>query len=168
MQKLKILNTREVKKIKDKLKEQFGFDDKLNYAFLLNEKGKLYIVNRDISKIELSKLKVDKYGMYFGVLGGGASGTRGSSFHRELREELRLSMEGAWLIGKKAKKGIVELDDKEVKKYFLGEDLDKDLSSEKKWILLKYGGDVISCAKYKDKKILNFLPKIHRSKELMV
>ena len=57
-------------------------------------------------------------------------------------------------LSKKAKKGIVELDKEGVKKYFLGDDLDKDLGSEKKWVLLKYGGDVISCAKYKEGKIL--------------
>ncbi len=152
MQKLKILNTREIKKIKEKLKEQFDFNGELDYAFLLNEKGRLFIVNKDISRVDLGKLKVDKYGMYFG----------------EWKDELRLSMEGAWLVGKKAKKNIVELNEKELKKYFLGENLEKDLGSENKWVLLKYNGDIISCAKYKDKKIINFLPKIHRSKEVII
>jgi NOL1/NOP2/fmu family ribosome biogenesis protein len=151
MQKLNILNTREVRKIKDKLKEQFGFEGELDYAFLLNEKGRLFIANRDISRVDLEKLRVDKYGLYFG----------------ELREELRLSMEGAWLVGKKAKKNVVELSEEEIRKYFLGIDMKKDLGSEKRWVLLKYDGDVISCAKYKEGKILNFLPKIHRSGELM-
>jgi NOL1/NOP2/fmu family ribosome biogenesis protein len=152
MQKLNILNTREVKKIKEKLKEQFGFTDKLDYAFLLNEKGRLFIINRNVSKIDLKKLKVDKYGMYFGELG----------------DELRLSMEGAWIVGNGAKKNIVELTKEEIKEYFLGVSIEKDLGSENKWVLLKYDGDIISCAKYKDKKILNFLPKIHRSSDVIV
>ncbi|MBR9683358.1 hypothetical protein GOV03_02350 [Candidatus Woesearchaeota archaeon] len=152
MQRLNILNTREVKKIKEKLKEQFGFVGVLDYAFLLNAKDRIFIVNRDVSRIDLEKLKVDKYGMYFGELG----------------DELRLSMEGAWMIGKKAKKNVVELEKEEVKEYFLGESLDKDLGTENRWVLLKYNDDVISCAKYKNKKILNFLPKIRRSQELII
>ena len=152
MQQLKILNTREVKKIKELLKEQFGFSGVLDYAFLLNAKGRLFIVNRDVSRIDLKKLRVDKYGLYFG----------------ELRDDLRLSMEGAQIVGGKAKKNIVELNEEEIREYFLGLDLEKDLGLESRWLLLKYGGDVISCAKYKDKKILNFLPKIHRSKELII
>ena len=152
MQKLKILNTREIKQIKNKLKEQFGYDYQEDFAFLLNRKDKLFVVNKDISRLDIEKLKVDKYGMYFG----------------EFKNELRLSMEAAWLIGNKAKKNIIEIDENELKKYFLGEDLDRDLGKNNRFVLLKYKKDVVSCAKYKDKKILNFLPKIHRSKEVLV
>ncbi|MFC1686895.1 hypothetical protein ACFL0E_00885 [Nanoarchaeota archaeon] len=96
MQKLKILNTRDLKEIKNKLKEQFDYSEKLEkeHAFLLNQKDRIFMVNKDISRIDLEKLKVDKYGLYFGEW---------------KNEELRLSMEGAWLVGQKAKKNIVEL-----------------------------------------------------------
>lgn len=153
MQKLEILNTRKLKKIKERLIEQFDYALEEDYAFLLNEKGRLFIVNKDISRVDLKKLRVDKYGLYFGEW-------------RE--EELRLSMEGAWIVGRKAKKNVVDLDEEEIRKYFLGEDLDKDLGEEKRWVLLRFKGEVVSCAKYKEKRILNYLPKIHRSKELMV
>ena len=152
MQKLKILNTREIKQIKVKLKEQFDYDYQEDYAFLLNNKDKLYVVNKDLSRLDLEKLRVDKYGMYFG----------------ELKGELRLSMEAAWLIGKKAKTNIIEINETELKKYFLGEDLDKELPGKNRFILLKFNQEIISCAKYKDQKILNYLPKIHRSKEVLV
>ncbi len=131
---------------------EFGYALEEDYAFLLNEKGRLFIVNKDISRVDLRKLRVDKYGLYFG----------------EWNEELRLSMEGAWIVGEKAKKNVVDLDEQEVRQYFLGEDLDKDLGEEKRWVLLRFKGEVVSCAKYKEKRILNYLPKIHRSKELMV
>ena len=152
MQKLKILNTRELKSIKEKLINQFGFEEKLDYAFLINDKSRLFVVNRDIGSIDLSKLKVDKYGLYFG----------------ELKKELRLSMEGAWIIGQKAKKNVVEISERELRDYFLGLDIEKDLGEENRFVLLKYGKEIISCAKYKDKQILNFLPKTHRSKDLIV
>jgi len=152
MQKLKILNTREVKKILEKLKKQFSFAEKLDYVVLLNEKGRLFIVNKDISKVDLKKLKVDKYGLYFG----------------ELRnEEIRLSMEGAKIIGEKAKKNVVELGVEEVRRYFLGDNLKKDLGEEKRFVLLEFKKNIIGCAKYKSGEILNFLPKIHRGEVIL-
>ncbi len=152
MQKLKILNTREIKQIKLKLKEQFDYDYQEDFAFLLNNKNKLYVVNKDISRLDIEKLRVDKYGLYFG----------------EFKNELRLSMEAAWLVGQKAKTNIIKIDETELKKYFLGEDLDRDLGTKNRFILLKFNQEIISCAKYKDQKILNYLPKIHRSKEVLV
>ena len=71
-------------------------------------------------------------------------------------------MEGAFLVGLSAKKNVVELDAKEVKQYFLGEQLEKDLGSEAKYVLLKFDGKVLGCARYKMERILNFMPKIHR------
>ena len=152
MQKLKILNTREIKQIKNILKEQFDYTYTEDYVFLLNNKNKLFITNKDISQIELDKLRIDKYGLYFG----------------EFKNELRLSMEGAWLIGQKAKTNIIEINNQELKSYFLGEDLPKDLGEKNRFVLLKYAKEIISCAKYKDQKILNYLPKLHRSKEVLV
>ena len=67
-----------------------------------------------------------------------------------------------------AKTNIIKIDETELKKYFLGEDLDRDLGTKNRFILLKFNQEIISCAKYKDQKILNYLPKIHRSKEVLV
>lgn len=153
MQKLKILNSKEAREIKEKLAEQFGFKGELDYAFLLNEKGRVFIVNRDISRLELKRLRVDRYGLYFGELRKG---------------ELRLSLEGAGLVAPLARKNLVELNKEEVRKYFRGEDLEKDLGEENRFVLLKYQKDFLGCARYKEKKILNFLPKIHRTPELIV
>lgn len=152
MQKLQILNTKEIREIKRLLEKQFGFAGNLDYVFLSNEKGRLFIITRDISRLDLSRLKVDRYGIYFG----------------ELRnQELRLSLEGAWLVRQKAQKNLVELTQEEVKQYFLGQDLEKDLSEENRFVLLKFKKDILGCARYKDKKILNFLPKIHRGEVIV-
>lgn len=151
---LKILNTREVKKIKELLKKQFNFSSPLDYVFLLNSQKKLFILSRDLlSQINLAKLSILKSGLYFGELKKG---------------ELRLSMEGAWLIGKKAKKNVFVFNKEEVKKYFQGEGLSKDLGEERRYLLLKFGEDVFSCARYKEGRIINFLPKAHRTSDLIV
>ena len=66
MQKLEILNTRELKKIKEQLDSQFGYKLESDKAFLRNEKKRLFVITKDLGRIDLKKMKVDKYGMYFG------------------------------------------------------------------------------------------------------
>jgi len=145
MQNLKILNKKEIKNILDIIKKQFGADFKSDYVFLISEKNKIYIVNRDIERIDLSKLRVNSYGIYFG----------------ELRnDELRFSVEGSQIIGKIAKKNVVELDDKNLKDWFNG--LDLDMEFDRGFVILKHKDDFVGCGKSLGDKILNYLPKIRR------
>ena len=103
-------------------------------------------------------MRIDKIGLYFAEI---------------KHNQARLSKEGAQFLAKKANvekkelKNVVILNDKELKDYFQGLDLDKDLGSESKFVLLKYKQDIFGCAKYKEKRILNFLPKIHRGETII-
>lgn len=147
MQKLKILNTREIKKVKQLLVKQFNCTLENEYAYLLNQKNRLFVVNKDIAKINIDNLRIDRYGLYFG----------------ELKDELRLSKAGAQLLVQEGKvENKVELSKEEVEHYFKGEDLDKDLGEKNKLIILSHENNILGCAKYKEHVILNFLPKIHR------
>ena len=145
MQNLKILNSKEIKKILDVIKKQFCADFKHDYVFLMNVKNKIYIVNRDIERVDLSKLRVNSYGLYFGEFRG---------------DELRLSVEGSQTIGPLARKNVVELDEKETKNWFKGNDL--DVKHDRVFVILKSGEDFIGCGKSLGDKILNYLPKIRR------
>ena len=153
MQKLTILNTREIKRIKEILNQNFGYSLKKDYAYLMNEKDRIFIINKDISKINLKNLRIDKIGLYFAEY---------------KNTQVRLSKEGAQLLVKEAEKNkkelknIIQLTETEIKEYFQGNELKKDLGKESKFILLKYKDDTIGCAKYKENTIINFLPKIHR------
>ena len=151
---INILNTRDLKRLKNTLLEQFGFSGKLDYAFILAENQKLYLISKDLAEVDYQTLRVDKWGFYFG----------------EWRSDgLRLSPEGAQLLGKKAKKNVVDLTKEEVLAYFRGEDLDKECPVEgNPYLILKYNQDLIGCAKYKDQKILNYHPKAHRTNELII
>ncbi len=158
MQQLTILNTREVKKIKEHLQRQFGYALREDYAYLQSEKDKIFIINKDVAKIDLKKVIVDKLGLYFA----------------ELRnEEVRLSKEGAQLLGREAAENdqklnnVVSLTAEEAKLYFQGVDLVKDLGQGSKLVLIGYGGEIIGCSRYKDGKVLNFLPKIHRGEVIL-
>jgi len=158
MQHLTILNSREVKRLKEKLEAQFGYSLQEEYAYLQNTQQKIFLINRDVAKIDLNKVIVDKMGLYFAELND---------------TEVRLSKEGAQLLWKEAQqhnaqmKNVVEFTAKDVRLYFAGIDLKKDLGGENRLVLLRYEDDVIGCAKYKEGKILNYMPKIHRGEAIV-
>ena len=150
VQTYKIQNSREIKKLRLLMEKQYGFFHSGDYAFLLSEKGRLFLVNKSISKVNLEHLKIDRMGLYFG----------------ELKENhFRLSKEGAQFIvklGGKQVKPIIDFTSDEVKAYFQGEDLPQDLGESSKAIILRYKNEILGCAQYKEGKILNFLPKTYR------
>ena len=155
MQTLTILNSRNIKKIRQLFEETYGAFYQGDYAYLQNKDGRLSLINKDMAKIDLQKLRVDKFGLYVAEIKGNA---------------VRLSKEGAQLLAKESRdhlKNIVSLDDREVKAYFHGIDLRKNLGGEARFVLIEYKGDIIGCSKYKEGKILNYLPKIHRGEVIV-
>ncbi|MBN2112037.1 hypothetical protein JW707_02955 [Candidatus Woesearchaeota archaeon] len=146
MQNLKILNKKEIKKILGAIESQWGFREELDYAFLETEKGKVYLANKEIFSIDLSKLKINSLGIYFA----------------EIKSGIRLSIEGSQIIGPKATKNIVELNDEEAKQWMAGLDLDKQTEC-KDFVIIKYKDDFLGTGKQtKEGKVLNFVPKVRR------
>jgi len=154
MQKLNILNSKEIKRLKELLLEQFNYAFQEDYAYLESKKGRIYVVSKDISKLDLDKLRIDRYGLYLGE-------KKGNTF--------RLSMEATQLLFKEAKENkaeltnVFEINEKELRDYFQGMDIDKpELKEENRLVLLQFREDVFGCTRLKEGKLLNFLPKIHR------
>ena len=109
MQNLKVLNSREKKEILKLINVQFGCSFDMDYEVFMNEKNKLFIMTKDISKIDLNELRINSLGMYFGEVNRG---------------ELRLSIEGSQMLGKSAKKNVLVLDEDDADKWMKGEDFD--------------------------------------------
>ena len=154
MQHLTILNTREVREIKEQLEKQFGYAPEEDYAYLKSENhDRIFIINKEAAKIDFAKLRIDKMGLYFAEI---------------KNNRVRLSKEGAQLLWmdvqkkKKILKNTISLSKEEVEHYFKGNDLEKELGRDNCLILLQYQLDILGCAQYKDGRIINFLPKIHR------
>ena len=145
MQKLKILKKKETKRVLEMLNKQWGFDKKLDYAFLESQKGRVYIANKEIFGFPLEKIRVNSIGMYFA----------------ETRKGIRLSIEGSQLVGPHATKNVIELTAQELKEWMRGEDLEKETDTEG-FVLLRHGADFLGTGKAKEGKILNFIPKIRR------
>lgn len=179
---INFLTTKELKPILAYINEQWGYDKKLDYAFILTDKERIYIINRAVDNIDFSKLRINSLGLYFG----------------EYRnEELRLSIEGSQIIGPAATKNVVELNSDEKKKWLQGIDLDKSHDfhqgasreainvmeivrsqeapsrtvsdrrflrecSNTGFVIIKSGNDFFGCGKCKEGRVLNFVPKARR------
>jgi len=159
MKQLKILNTRESRDIIDKIEAQYGCKMVFNGSLLRDSKDNIYLISREIDKIKFENLRINSMGLYLGEI---------NKF-----QQFRLSIEGSQIVGVKAKKNVIELTEAQVKQYFHSEEI--ILTSEQQasvsgepFLLLKYKNDFFGAAKYKDGKILNYLPKVHRTEELIM
>lgn len=144
--KTNVLNSKEVRSIKELIKKQWGCDFSTELAWLLSEKDRIYLITRDVEKIDMSKLRVDVMGLYFGELKG---------------DELRLSVEGSQLVGPLATKGILELDDAEARAWLKGQDFEKKTDIPG-FVIMKNKDDFLGCGKVKNNRVLNFMPKNRR------
>ncbi|MDP2750559.1 MAG: hypothetical protein Q8O89_07035 [Nanoarchaeota archaeon] len=146
MQNLKPMNSKEKKQVFEMLKSQYGFDEKLDYVFFFNEKEqKLFIANPEISQQALESFNLNSVGLYFGQF---------------YKEHLRLSIEGSQIVGPKANKNILILDEHQKLEWLKGTDL--DISEEEGFYLIKSGNDFLGTGKISGSKLFNFVPKARR------
>jgi NOL1/NOP2/fmu family ribosome biogenesis protein len=143
--------SRELKVFFKQISEQYG---KVPASFkehaFVKGKEKIYMISRDVDKIDLSQVRINNIGLYIAEV---------------KKEQLRLSIEGAQLIGKVATKNVYEMDDEQLKKWFKGEDIPVKEEYEG-FAILKHGEDIVGSGKYKEGEILNFVPKIRRLQEM--
>lgn len=147
MPELKILNNKEIKQILKLIERQWGAKLKLDYGFLHNNKNRVFIISKDIAKIDTSKLRLNSAGMYFCEID---------------KKGIRLSIEGSQIIGSKATSNVVELNEEEIKKWFKGEDLEKNCNGSSGFVILKHNNDFLGTGKYANGKILNYVSKARR------
>jgi len=145
MMNLEILNSKKIKELHLKLKEQFGFDNKLDYVFLKSKKGRIYIVTKEIQKVKYDEFRMDTLGNYFAS---------------EEKDDIRLSIEGSQLIGPDAKKNVLELNDEKFKQWFKGEDV--EVKDEQGFQIIKHNDDFVGCGKAGNGILRNFIPKTRR------
>jgi NOL1/NOP2/fmu family ribosome biogenesis protein len=145
------LNSKDIKKILGIIKKQWGAELSRDYVFI-EKKGKLNITTYDIAKLPLENLKrISSIGIYFGELKNNA---------------LRLSVEGSEIVGKKAKKNVVVLNENDTKEWLKGKDivlnetyLNQIEQGYKGFVIVKDFEDFLGCGKIKGEQILSLLPK---------
>jgi len=146
MQPLKILNSKEIKAILKQIEAQWGAKLRLNYVFLQNSQNKVYIVNRDISKLNLDNLRINSIGLYFCELS---------------KVGIRLSIEGSQIVGPKASKNILEIDKEQSEQWLRGQDLPAE-GNHKGFVLIKHRNDFSGTGLFKNGQVLNFVGKERR------
>ncbi len=146
MPQLKIMNAREMKEMANILERQHGFRQKLEYVFAINQKSRIYAINKEIFEINIGKIKLNSLGLYFAELNG---------------DEIRLSIEGSQIVGKDAAENVAELNGEEALRWFRGEDLEKETGC-KGLVILKHGDDFLGTGKSNGGRIFNFVGKARR------
>lgn len=145
---LKVLNKKKIKEVQACLEKQWGASLEGDYVFFVNAENRIYLINRQIGEVDLSKLRVNSLGLYFGQMSG---------------TELRLSIEGTQLVGKTAVKNVFEMKKGVVALWVKGYDIPLDQEGRTMFIM-KYQDDYLGCGKLIDKKIINYVPKERRVK----
>jgi len=145
MPQLQILNSKEIKEILKLIEKQWSAKLKPDYTFLKNNKNRIFIINRDVSKIDFSKLRINSIGMYF----------------CDLENGIRLSIEGSQIVGPKAAKNIVEINESQTRQWLKGEDLEVN-GNYSGFVIIKHNDDFLGTGKFKEDKILNYVNKSRR------
>lgn len=147
----KVLNTREIKKILNWLKGHYGVKElKIDKAFLQSTKDKIYLISKKISELDPKSLRINLIGLYFAKIE---------------KTGVRLSIEGAQIIGHRSTKNVVELDEEQMNDWIRGKDLDYEAYVEG-FVIVKHKTDFFGVGTYKDGKILNYVPKERRIKRI--
>ncbi|MEM4711086.1 MAG: hypothetical protein QXL18_04005 [Candidatus Woesearchaeota archaeon] len=155
--KYKILNSKEKKELLEKLKQQYGIDvdkKKLDYTFIINKDNRIYIISNDIHKIISENIKIDNIGLYFG---------------EQYKDKIRLSIEGAQIVGKEATKNIYDLNYEQMISWIKGNDITFEDTGDD-FIILRYKNpktlkyDIFGCGKYNRQtgKLMNYVSKSRR------
>ena len=150
MQNLKILNSREKKEIYSKLKQEYGFSEKLEGVLMLSSKNKLFYLAEGLDILESNTdklLRIDRTGLYIATLERGG---------------LRFSVEGSQMLGPKCHKKILIIDDAQLESWVKGSDFhlnNKDDVKEDGFHILKFNDDFVGCALIKEGIVRNYLTK---------
>jgi len=148
MQAEKIKN-KEIEKLVEK---NYGCKIKFSGIFYRTSKEKIWLISKRIRDVDLRNVMVNSFGLFFGRL--------------KRNEKIQLSIEGAQIIGKMAKKNIVEIDEKNLARYLQGFDIEaKDIRSCElnNFVIVKYGEDILGTGILREGNLVeNLLPKTRR------
>jgi NOL1/NOP2/fmu family ribosome biogenesis protein len=145
---MRILSRKETEVFEIKLENMYGVKDALRgFTVLLSGKDeKMWIANQELFQIPLEKLRINSVGLYFGRIDSG---------------KLRISVEGTGIIGPKANKNVVELDDAHLWDFLRGFDIElkEKVPETKDYVLVKHKNDWLGIAKIEGNTLKNALPK---------
>ena len=132
------LKSKERKQIVNTIEKQWGScpEEIKEKVLVKTGRDRIYLANRDLEKVDMTGIRINNVGLYIA----------------EEKNELRLSIEGAQLIGPQATKNVMDVNDEQQKQWFMGEDIAADTEFEG-FVILKHKNDFIGSGKYKEGRI---------------
>ncbi len=152
--KTEILNSKEKKLLFKKLKDQWKTNTDLlkDKVFFRKSSGKVFILEKEAAELLIeTNVRIYSYGNYFGT---------------DVENGFRVSIEGSQIIGEISNANIIELNDDEIKQWVAGNDMTKDFPSNG-FVIIKKKKDFYGCGKSGNGRILNYIPKARRIKNLL-
>jgi len=152
VKKMKILEKEEVEAVENVVEKNYGAKIDLKQFLVLETfEGKVWLATKGLLDLDLSKLPINSVGMNFGKI--------------KKNEKINLTIEGSQIVGAKATKNIVLLNEESAKKFMQGSDVkpEKEINCEyHNFSIVKSGEDVLGCSMLTEKGIENQLPRSRR------
>ncbi|RLF45353.1 MAG: hypothetical protein DRN29_06860 [Thermoplasmata archaeon] len=153
MQIKKVLSKEEIEEIEKIIERNYGCKAGLHsYNVFMTGEEKIWIVSKDIDFRFFDTIKrCYRIGIYFGKL--------------KRNKKIKLSIEGAIIVGKEAKKNIAVLSEEEAKKFMQGYDVKAEKLIEAEihnFILVKCKEDFLGVGILRQGYIENLVPKARR------
>lgn len=143
------LTQQQVEALTTLIRTQFGFTGELPYSFFRSGQDKIWIRRKHDVSINLAEFHVVRCGIYF--------------CRTDFSNKVRFSIEGSQIVGPKASKRILALDNSNVKQWMAGRDLRLAEDHENGFYLIRRKEDFLGCGKVVDnKKVWNYVPKARR------
>ncbi len=122
------------------------------FCVFKTERGdKVWLCSKKILELDLGGLHINSLGMYLGKLKGG---------------RINLSIEGSQMVGGRATKNVVIVDDAGARKFIQGFDADameKAGCEDGNFVLVKCGGDFFGSGRLSGDRVENMIPKNRRA-----
>ncbi|MEM5836132.1 MAG: hypothetical protein QW040_04100 [Candidatus Aenigmatarchaeota archaeon] len=148
---VKEMSEEEIEHLENLLEKNYGVEIDFEGKLFKTSVEKIWIASKEVFELDSSKLRVNALGLYLGKL--------------KRNEKIQLSVEGAQLVGEKAKKNIAIINEENLEKYLQGFDFSahKLINCEKNnFVLLKFREDFVGTGILRENYIENILPKARR------
>ena len=142
------LKKKEIAAICNQLEKHWGFQEPLPYLFFQTRQRRVSLLNKEFAVVDTSKLRINSVGMYFCEIMN--------------NQEVRLSIEGSQIVGHFASRNVLSVDEKQVKQWLYGQDVEISSADVEGFVILLFGSYFIGCGRYKEGIISNHVSKNRR------
>ncbi len=182
---MNFMKAKEVKDLLGRIEKHWGCELKnfyKKYIFVRSEKDRIYLANKEVMHMDFAKLRVNSIGLYFAQVKEDQFrlSVEGSQMIGKIatKNVVEVSQEQAkqWFRGEDVEefekpsensqtphKSALNTD---AKNSYSKPSVDVNLLENNGFVILKYKTDFVGCGKVKEGKILNFLSKIRRVKDV--